>query len=176
MAYYHGTNHTNVEGIMEDGLQTDKCGENFGASHGETESETECPVFLTTGKRRAAFWAQNNPITPPDGSKSPVVLKVKSQCVDKDKLEDDNRPTVRKGDKEYHDNIEPDCISVESPTSLMKSQEKSYRQCAEAYEKVNEKESELKVMRTHEDTFKEYENAIKTFEKKCGMKYHGDDN
>jgi len=166
MTYYHGTNSHNLEGIMEEGLRTDRCGENYSASHGQEENS--CPVFLTYGSRRAEYWAQSHEITDSDGKQSPVVLAINSSCVDEDKLKDDPRPAVNKGDLEYPESIDAKCITRHEP------EEDNTRKCATAFEEVKEAETELRRNDTPEN-FQEFESKADKFRNVCGMRYQGDE-
>lgn len=164
MSYWHGTSSKNIEGIREEGLQRNRCGANYSASHGE---DGECdPVFLTYGKRRAAYWSQSNEITPADGSEAPAIIKVNSMCIDEDKLRDDPRPTVNKGDLEYHGDISSECISVETP------EDDKVEECGKAFERVKNAENEMRHG-DNPEALTLFEEAVDDFNHKCDAPYRG---
>jgi len=161
--YYHGTTAENAENIEEEGLRRGQCGDNFEASIGPDECY---PVFLTVSKRRAAYWSQQNEITPPDGEHSPAIVRVDGQCLDDTVLTDDPRPAQNRGDKEYAGDVPADCVTVVSPEDGKEDE------CADAFEKVKSKEVDFRTDDSDEN-YREFEEAVDKFERQCDADYRG---
>ena len=161
--FYHGTTSDNADSIEKEGLVRGQCGDNFDASIGPDDCY---PVFLTVGKRRAAYWSQQNEITSPNGEESPAIVRVNGGCLDDTMLTDDPRPTQNRGDKEYAGDVPADCVEKITP------EEGKEEECAEAFEKVERKNSDLLDEGTDEN-LREFEQAVDNFENQCNADYRG---
>jgi hypothetical protein len=161
--YFHGTTAVKADNIEEEGLKTGKCGANFNASTGDGECH---PVFLTVGKRRAAYWSQQDEITSPDGEQSPAIVRVNGQCLDDSMLKDDPRPARNRGDLEYAGDVPADCVTRVSP------EEGKEDDCANAFEQVKDKEVDFRTDDSDEN-YRKFEDAVDKFERQCGADYRG---
>lgn len=161
MDYFHGTSSAHAESIEEEGLKTSECGKSFSAS----DMEKCSPIFLTRYESRAAFWSQEDVITEPDGDEAPTIFRVDGQCIDEEKLKEDPRPSVNRGDYEYRGDIGENCVQRISP------EEDKTGECATKFKQVKDAHREKRREKSDE-ALEKFQNKAKQFKQACGVSYN----